>query len=74
MRDRDALTAAEERVATVVAAGRTNKEVAAELFTTVATVEAHLTRIYRKLGIRSRTELTRRVAERTFLSGTGDEK
>lgn len=60
--DRDELTAAERRVAAVVAAGRTNKEVAAELFTTVATVEAHLTRIYRKLGIRSRTELVRRVA------------
>ena len=62
-RDRDALTAAEERVAVLVAAGRTNKEVAAELFTSVATVEAHLTRIYRKLGIRSRSELTRRVAD-----------
>ncbi len=62
-RDRDALTAAEERVAALVAAGRTNKEVAAELYTTVATVEAHLTRIYRKCSIRSRTELARLVAD-----------
>ncbi len=57
------LTAAEQRVAALVAAGRTNREVAAELFTTVGTVEVHLTRIYRKLGLRSRTELARRVAE-----------
>jgi DNA-binding NarL/FixJ family response regulator len=64
--DRDQLTAAETRVAARVAGGRTNKEVAAELYTTVATVEAHLTRIYRKLGIRSRSELTRRVAAGTL--------
>ena len=66
-RDRDRLTAAETRVATLVAAGRKNKEVAAELYTTVATVEAHLTRIYRKLGIRSRSELARHVAGETVL-------
>ncbi len=57
------LTAAESRVVKLVAAGRTNREVAAELFTTIATVEAHLTRVYRKLGLRSRTELARAVAE-----------
>lgn len=51
------LTGAEERVAALVAAGRSNREVAAELFLTVSTVEATLWRIYRKLGIRSRTEL-----------------
>jgi DNA-binding CsgD family transcriptional regulator len=59
------LTSAERRVAALVAAGRTNREAAAQLFTTVATVEAHLTRIYRKVGVRSRTELARRVAEGT---------
>ena len=42
----DSLTAAESRVAALVAAGHTNKEVAAQLFTSVATVEAHLSRIY----------------------------
>jgi DNA-binding CsgD family transcriptional regulator len=57
------LTAAERRVAELVAAGRTNREVAAELFTTVSTVEAHLTRIFRKLDVRSRTELARRAAD-----------
>ncbi len=59
----DGLTMAETRVAALVAAGRTNREVAAGLFTTVATVEAHLTRIYAKLRIRSRTELARLVSE-----------
>ncbi|HYN63426.1 MAG TPA: helix-turn-helix transcriptional regulator, partial [Candidatus Limnocylindrales bacterium] len=57
------LTAAESRVAELVAAGGTNKEVAASVFTTVATVEAHLTRIYAKVGVRSRTELARRMAD-----------
>jgi DNA-binding NarL/FixJ family response regulator len=61
-RDRE-LTAAEARVAQLVAAGATNKEVAARLFTTVGTVETHLTRIYRKLDLRSRSELARKVAE-----------
>ena len=66
-RDRE-LTHAERRVAALVALGKKNREVAAQLFTTVATVEAHLTRIYRKLGIRSRTELARLVADgRVFL-------
>jgi DNA-binding CsgD family transcriptional regulator len=64
-RDRE-LTAAETRGARLVASGRTNKEVAAEMFTTVATVEAHLTRIYRKVGARSRSHLTRLVAEGTL--------
>jgi DNA-binding CsgD family transcriptional regulator len=59
----DSLTAAETRVARLVAAGSTNREVAARLFTTIATVEAHLTRIYAKAGVRSRSELTRKVSE-----------
>jgi len=57
------LTHAERRVAALVAQGMKNREVAAQLFTTVSTVEAHLTRIYRKLGIRSRTELSRLVGD-----------
>jgi DNA-binding CsgD family transcriptional regulator len=51
------LSAAERRVAGLAAGGATNKEIAAELFMSVKTVEAHLSRVYRKLGIRSRTEL-----------------
>jgi DNA-binding CsgD family transcriptional regulator len=53
----DGLTPTEQRVADLVAEGRSNKEVAAELFVSVRTVEANLTRVYAKLGIRSRTEL-----------------
>jgi DNA-binding CsgD family transcriptional regulator len=56
----DGLTPTEERVADLVAEGRSNKEVAAELFVSVRTVEANLTRVYAKLGIRSRTELASR--------------
>jgi DNA-binding CsgD family transcriptional regulator len=52
-----ALTPTEGRVAALVAAGGTNREVADALFVSVHTVEANLKRIYRKLGIRSRTEL-----------------
>lgn len=54
------LTATEQRVAELAAAGRTNDEIAASLFISRRTVEANLTRIYRKLGIRSRTELAAR--------------
>jgi DNA-binding CsgD family transcriptional regulator len=53
------LTVAERRIATLVARGRKNREIAQELLLSDATVEGHLTRIYRKLGIRSRSELTR---------------
>ena len=56
------LTETERRVAELAAQGRTNKEIAAELFMGVSTVEAHLSRVYRKLGIRSRTELAGRIA------------
>jgi DNA-binding CsgD family transcriptional regulator len=54
------LTASERRVAELVAEGLTNKEVAHRLFVTDRTVEGHLSRIYAKLGVRSRAELTRR--------------
>jgi DNA-binding NarL/FixJ family response regulator len=46
-------------VADLVAEGKTNREVAAELVLSVHTVEAALTSVYRKLGVRSRTELAR---------------
>ena len=58
----DALSATEQRVAALVALGHTNREVAAELLLTVHTVEKALTRIYSKLGVRSRAELARRLA------------
>ena len=58
----DQLTPTERRVADLVAQGRTNREVAALLFLTDRTIEGHLTRIYSKLGVRSRSELAHRSA------------
>jgi DNA-binding CsgD family transcriptional regulator len=55
------LTTTERRVADLVAAGYSNKEVAAELFVSVRAVEANLSKVYAKLGVRSRTELVRRL-------------
>jgi DNA-binding CsgD family transcriptional regulator len=57
----DGLTPSERRVADLVAQGRTNAEVAATLFLAERTVASHLTHIYAKLGIRSRTELARKL-------------
>ena len=58
-REQAELTPTEARVARLVVAGLRNREIAGELFVSVATVEAHLTRMYRKLHVRSRTELAR---------------
>ena len=57
-----ALTPQELRVALAVATGATNREVAAKLFLSVKTIENHLSRVFDKLEIRSRSELTRIVA------------
>jgi DNA-binding CsgD family transcriptional regulator len=54
-----ALTPAEQRVAALVAEGKTNREVAAALFLSERTVEGHLSHAFGKLGVRSRTELAR---------------
>ena len=59
-----ALTPAESRVAELVVEGKTNHEVAQALFVSEKTVEANLTRIYRKLGVRSRSALAVRMRER----------
>jgi DNA-binding CsgD family transcriptional regulator len=56
------LTPTEQRVASLVADGLTNKQVAERLVVSVAAVEAHLTRIYAKLGVRRRTELAVKVS------------
>ena len=56
------MTEGERRIAELVAAGKSNKETAAALFVSVNTVEDALKRVYRKLGVRSRTELSRRLS------------
>jgi DNA-binding NarL/FixJ family response regulator len=48
-------------VAALVTQGLSNKEVAQALFVTVHTVEVHLSRVYAKLGVRSRTQLAGRL-------------
>ena len=60
----DHLSPQELHVALLVAEGSTNREAAAALFITTKTVEFHLRNVYRKLDIRSRTELARVVAAR----------
>jgi DNA-binding CsgD family transcriptional regulator len=58
----DQLTPTERRVAGLVAEGRSTKEVAAMLFVSAKTVEGHLSRIYVKLGIHSRSALARKLS------------
>lgn len=52
------LSDAEQRVATLAALGHTNREIGKKLYITVSTVEQHLTRVYRKLNVRRRSELS----------------
>jgi DNA-binding CsgD family transcriptional regulator len=58
-RREEGLTSAERRVAELAAEGKTNREVAAALFLGESTVRTHLSHVYAKLGVRSRTELAR---------------
>jgi DNA-binding CsgD family transcriptional regulator len=60
-----ALTASERRVADLAAAGQTNRDIAQTLYVTPKTVEVHLSSAYRKLGIRSRRDLARALADPT---------
>jgi len=60
--NRDELTPQELQVALVVAEGVTNREAGARLFLSPKTIEVHLSRAYRKLGVGTRTELARRLA------------
>jgi DNA-binding CsgD family transcriptional regulator len=65
----DQLTAHELQVALTVAAGASNREAAAALFLSPKTIEFHLARIYRKLGLRTRSELAALAATRGWLDG-----
>ena len=58
------LSAAELRVAELIAGGLSNRAAAAELFVTVRTIESTLTRIYAKLGVESRTQLASHLHSR----------
>jgi len=59
---REALTPSERRVAAMAADGLTNRDIAQSLFVTARTVEVHLSGVYRKLGISSRSQLPRALA------------
>ena len=61
----DELTPMEDRVARAVAEGATNRQAAASLFLSERTIEYHLRNVYRKLGLRSRSELAPVLAART---------
>ena len=56
------LTPTERRIALLAAEGRSNKEIASALFVTPKTVGTQLSRIYRKVGVHSRTELARHIS------------
>ena len=58
------LTEAELRVAVLAADGLTDREICGQLYLSPKTVEFHLGRVYRKLGVRGRTELARRLPGR----------
>jgi DNA-binding CsgD family transcriptional regulator len=66
------LTENERRIAELVAEGHTNREVAVALFVSEHTVEGALTRVYRKLGVRSRGELAVRLRANVGACGRKD--
>jgi DNA-binding CsgD family transcriptional regulator len=65
----ESLTPTEAKIARLVAGGRSNPEVAAELFLSRNTVQAHVSRVQAKLGVRSRTEIAASVAGHRAPSG-----
>jgi DNA-binding CsgD family transcriptional regulator len=60
----DSLSARELEIAALVADGLTNREIAARLFLSEKTVESHMTRVFQKLGLRSRAQVAAAIAAR----------
>src|SRR5207248_2950601 len=67
----DGLTPAQLRVAELVASGMSNREVASTLYMSLRTVETHLTKVYRELGVRSRAQLGAKLPTGTDERGSG---
>lgn len=65
----DELTPREIQLARIVAQGLSNREAAEHMFVSPKTVEAHLGAMYRKLGVRSRTELAAKINQRSLRNG-----
>ena len=59
----ESLSGREREIADLVALGRTNKEIAAELYLSEKTIESHMTRLFGKLGVRSRAEVAKAVGD-----------
>jgi DNA-binding CsgD family transcriptional regulator len=66
----ESLTPSEQRVVELVTAGLPNREIAAKLFVSLATVKTHLVHIYTKLDLRSRAELAAEATRRTLAEPT----